>query len=68
MSQDATSPPTIETLANGVECACLFLGPYRNLTTLTAGILALHPGLSGVRNGDLRLQNRWRDCLVLQPQ
>lgn len=28
---------------DGLESVCLFLGPYRNLTTLTASVLALHP-------------------------
>ena len=26
-----------------IKTACVFLGPYRNLTTLTASVLALHP-------------------------
>ena len=32
-----------ETLANGLSTVGVFLGPYRNLTTLTASFLFLHP-------------------------
>jgi len=34
-------------LANGIKMTtvCLILGPYRNLTTLTASCLALHPNV-----------------------
>jgi hypothetical protein len=28
---------------SGVQTVCLFLGPYRNLTTMTAAVLFLHP-------------------------
>ncbi|MQC26266.1 MAG: hypothetical protein DWG76_02300 [Chloroflexi bacterium] len=28
---------------DGLKSVCLFLGPYRNLTTLTGSVLALHP-------------------------
>lgn len=30
-------------LPRDLQTACLFLGPYRNLTTLTAAVLSLHP-------------------------
>ncbi|MCW5878805.1 MAG: hypothetical protein KIS80_08075, partial [Anaerolineales bacterium] len=30
-------------IIDGLESVCLFLGPYRNLTTLTASMLSLHP-------------------------
>ncbi|MCA8941278.1 MAG: hypothetical protein KDB80_01855 [Planctomycetes bacterium] len=31
---------------------------------ILASVLAEFPGLRGLANGDLRLRNRWRDCLV----
>ncbi len=34
---------------------CLALGPYRNLTTLTAGILALHPECQVLNHAGVRL-------------
>jgi hypothetical protein len=38
---------------------CLFLGPYRNLTTLTASILALHPNCQVLNHaGERVLENR----------
>ena len=34
---------------------CLALGPYRNLTTLTAGILSLHPQCQVLNHAGVRL-------------
>lgn len=38
-----------------IKSVCLFLGPYRNLTTLTAGVLALHPNCQVLNHGGERL-------------
>lgn len=35
----------------GLRTVCLFLGPYRNLTTLTAGVIALHPTCQVLNHG-----------------
>lgn len=34
-----------------IETVCIFLGPYRNLTTLTASILGLHPQCQVLNHG-----------------
>jgi hypothetical protein len=34
---------TSEAIPQDLQTACVFLGPYRNLTTLTAAVLSLHP-------------------------
>ncbi|MAG55951.1 MAG: hypothetical protein CMJ83_06650 [Planctomycetes bacterium] len=36
---------------NRIKSVCLFLGPYRNLTTLTASLLALHPTCQVLNHG-----------------
>jgi len=36
---------------------CLTLGPYRNLTTLTAGIIALHPNCQALNHAGQRIFN-----------
>ena len=38
-----------------LKSVCLTLGPYRNLTTLTAGILALHPACQVLNHGGERI-------------
>jgi hypothetical protein len=40
---------------DGVETVCLALGPYRNLTTLTASILFLHPNCQVLNHGGSRI-------------
>ena len=40
---------------DGLTRVCLALGPYRNLTTLTAGLLALHPRCQVLNHGGVRL-------------
>ncbi|HKX45728.1 MAG TPA: hypothetical protein VJP77_03435, partial [Planctomycetota bacterium] len=40
---------------SGLTSVCLALGPYRNLTTLTAGILALHPRCQVLNHAGVRL-------------
>ena len=39
---------------------CLTLGPYRNLTTLTAGIVALHPNCQALNHAGERIFNNKR--------
>jgi hypothetical protein len=43
-----------------VETVCLALGPYRNLTTLTASFLALHPHCQVLNHAGLRIFNTRR--------
>ena len=43
---------------SGVKTACLFLGPYRNLTTLTASTLFLHPECQVLNHGGQRIYGR----------
>lgn len=38
-----------------VRSVCLFLGPYRNLTTLTASILFLHPYIQVLNHAGMRI-------------
>ena len=38
-----------------LKTVCVFLGPYRNLTTLTASMLALHPRCQVLNHGGLRV-------------
>jgi len=40
---------------DGIETVCLSLGPYRNLTTLTASILFLHPDCQVLNHGGSRI-------------
>lgn len=40
---------------SGVKTLCLALGPYRNLTTLTASILFLHPHCQVLNHGGARI-------------
>ena len=39
----------------GVKTVCLALGPYRNLTTLTASLLALHPNCQVLNHAGARI-------------
>jgi len=41
-----------------VKSVCLMLGPYRNLTTLTASILFLHPNCQVLNHGASRIYGR----------
>jgi hypothetical protein len=52
---------------SGIETVGVILGPYRNLTTLTAGVLALHPACqvlnhAGMRILPWRMLNIFRGC------
>ena len=38
-----------------IQSVCLALGPYRNLTTLTAGLLALHPACQVLNHAGVQL-------------
>lgn len=59
------NPPKIVTLGevnskytkliDGLETVCLFMGPNRNLTTLTASVLALHPNCQVMSHGGQRV-------------
>jgi len=40
---------------SNLKTVCLFLGPYRNLTTLTASILFLHPNVQVFNHGGVRI-------------
>jgi hypothetical protein len=39
-----------------IRSVCLLLGPYRNLTTLTASILALHPNCQVLNHARIRIE------------
>lgn len=54
--------PPIENLKS----VCLFLGPYRNLTTLTAGILSLHPTCQVLNHGMKRVFPRPGDNFLVR--
>jgi hypothetical protein len=41
--------------------------PLEVKRTVLRGMLAEFPGLSGLRGGDLRFRNRWRDWLIVRP-
>jgi len=43
---------------DGLESVCLFLGPYRNLTTLTASVLFLHPECQVLNHAGGRILGR----------
>lgn len=40
---------------SGIRTLGIILGPYRNLTTLTAGLLALHPGCQVLNHAGMRI-------------
>lgn len=40
---------------SGINTVCLALGPYRNLTTLTASVLFLHPNCQVLNHGGARI-------------
>ncbi|MCP4693418.1 MAG: PqqD family peptide modification chaperone [Desulfobacterales bacterium] len=44
-----------EQKTRGIRTVCLTLGPYRNLTTLTAGIVSLHPSCQVLNHGAIRI-------------
>ena len=46
---------SVETRSSDLKSICLALGPYRNLTTLTAGILFLHPTCQVLNHGAGRI-------------
>ena len=47
-----------------IESVCLTLGPYRNLTTLTASVLFLHPNCQVLNHAGIRIYgNRQIDFL-----
>lgn len=41
-----------------VRAVCLALGPYRNLTTLTASVIALHPNCQVLNHGWSRVAGK----------
>lgn len=45
------------------QSVCMFLGPYRNLTTLTAGILFLHPNCQVLNHGSAAVFGKQSDFL-----
>ncbi len=51
--QDLVTAQDID--VSGVKTLCLALGPYRNLTTLTASILFLHPHCQVLNHGGARI-------------
>ena len=40
---------------DAVRTVCLMLGPYRNLTTLTAAIVGLHPNCQVLNHGGMQV-------------
>jgi hypothetical protein len=44
-----------EGIAERIHTVCVFLGPYRNLTTLTAAILSLHPDCQVLNHAGARV-------------
>jgi len=54
--QDAADLKASEQLdVSGVKTVCLAIGPYRNLTTLTASVLFLHPSCQVLNHGGSRV-------------
>jgi len=43
---------------NNIESVCITLGPYRNLTTLTASVLFLHPNCKVLNYAARRVYGR----------
>lgn len=54
LSLPALSPESKKTI-DDLRTVCLFLGPHRNLTTLTASTLALHPNCQVLSHGGPRV-------------
>jgi len=44
-----------EVRTDNLKSVCLTLGPYRNLTTLTAAIISLHPGCQVLNHAGMRI-------------
>jgi hypothetical protein len=42
-------------MLSDIRTVCIFLGPYRNLTTLTASILHLHPACQALNHAGVRI-------------
>ena len=40
---------------DNIKSVCLMVGPYRNLTTLLAGVMALHPNVQVMNHGMVTL-------------
>lgn len=51
---EALDGEMLETIA-GLKTVCLFLGPNRNLTTLTGSVLALHPNCQVLSHAGMRV-------------
>lgn len=62
---DARAPFDIDAVARGVDRVCLFLGPYRNLTTLTAGVLSLHPAVQVLNHGKAQVFGAPEDNFIV---
>ncbi|MDX2170845.1 MAG: hypothetical protein SF182_27505 [Deltaproteobacteria bacterium] len=54
----ATPSPSVRAARDQIETVVMPLGSYRNLTTLTAALFALHPGAIALNHGWVRLATK----------